>query len=95
MNEIVDLASGAQTRRARTREILAEIAETDLCRLRDGDRLREDLGFDSLRSLELLSVVADELRIDLPMEEALELRTVDDACAFVEKAWRAGRDRRG
>ncbi len=76
-------------RRARTREILAEIAERELDRVRDADRLREDLGLDSLQSLELLSVVSEELRIDLPMEDAVELRTVADACNFVEHAWQA------
>lgn len=77
------------TRRARTRQILAEIAETDPSRVIDAARLREDLGLDSLQSLELLSVVSEELRIDLPMEEAVELRTVGDACQFVENAWQA------
>ena len=80
---------GSARRRDRTRQILAEIAETDLVRVKDGDRLREDLGLDSLQSLELLSVVSEELRIDLPMEEAVELRTVGDACRFVENAYQA------
>jgi acyl carrier protein len=78
----------AGTRRTRTREILAEISERDLARVRDDLRLREDLGLDSLQSLELLSVVSEELRINLPMEDAIELRTVSDACDFVEAAWR-------
>jgi acyl carrier protein len=82
MNDVME-------RRARTRQILAEIAERDLLRVRDADRLREDLGLDSLQSLELLSVVSEELRIDLPMEDAVELRTVGDACDFVEGAWQA------
>lgn len=77
----------AGTRRTRTREILAEISERDLARVRDELRLREDLGLDSLQSLELLSVVSEELRINLPMEDAIELRTVRDACDFVETAW--------
>jgi acyl carrier protein len=78
-----------EARRTRTRQILAEIAETDPSRVADAARLREDLGLDSLQSLELLSVVSEELRIDLPMEEAVELRTVADACRFVETAWQA------
>lgn len=78
-----------EARRTRTRLILAEIAETDPRRVADGARLREDLGLDSLQSLELLSVVSEELRIELPMEEAIELRTVADACRFVEAAWQA------
>ena len=49
-------------------------------------RLVEDLGLDSLQSLEMLSTLSEELRVDLPMEEAMELRTVADACDFVERA---------
>lgn len=79
------------SRRERTIALLAQILETDAARIRSSDRLRDDLGLDSLQSLELLSLLAEELRIDLPMEEAMELRTVDDACRFVEEAWRAQR----
>ncbi len=72
--------------RHRTIEILADILETQPSRVRPQDRLREDLGLDSLQSLEMLSVLSEEFHVDLPMEEAMELRTVDDACAFVARA---------
>ena len=76
-------------RRTLTISLLAEILETDPSRLRPHDRLRDDLGLDSLQSLELLSRLAEELHIDLPMEDAMELRTVEDACHFVETTWSA------
>lgn len=72
--------------RDRTIEILADILETTPAKVRPQDRLREDLGLDSLQSLEMLSMLSEEFRVDLPMEEAMELRTVDDACAFVARA---------
>jgi acyl carrier protein len=75
--------------RACTLASLAEIAEVSEAKIHGGDRLREDLGMDSLSSLELLSVVGERLRIDLEVEEAMEIRTVDDACAFVERHYRA------
>jgi acyl carrier protein len=75
--------------RACTLASLAEIAEVKQAKLRGGDRLREDLGMDSLSSLELLSLVSERLRIDIEVEEAMEIRTVDDACAFVERYYRA------
>jgi acyl carrier protein len=76
-----------QERREQIHAILAEIAETDVDEVVDAKRLREDLGFDSLRSLEMLSTVSEALGIDLPMEEAIALTTVADACDFVERAW--------
>lgn len=76
-----------------TREIalmvLAEIAEVERSSLRGDDRLREDLGMDSLSSLELLSTLGEKLDLDLEVEEAMGIRTVDDACAFVERQCRA------
>jgi len=71
--------------RTSTLSILAEIAEIDVQKLRGTDRLREDLGMDSLSSLELISSLGDELRLDLQIEDAMDIRTVEDACAFVER----------
>jgi acyl carrier protein len=68
-----------------TLSILAEIAEVDVQELRGTDRLREDLGMDSLSSLELISSLGDKLRLDLPIEDAMDIRTVEDACTFVEQ----------
>ncbi|AKU95816.1 Acyl carrier protein [Labilithrix luteola] len=69
--------------------VLAEIAEVDRSKLRGDDRLREDLGMDSLSSLELLSTIGEKLDLDLMIEDAMDIRTVDDACAFVESQCRA------
>jgi acyl carrier protein len=65
--------------------VMADILEIEPREIRGEQRLREDLGMDSLGSLELLSTISEELRIDLEMENAMEIQTVDDACAFVEK----------
>jgi acyl carrier protein len=71
--------------RTSTLSILAEIAEVDVQKLKGTDRLREDLGMDSLSSLELISSLGDKLRLDLQIEDAMDIRTVEDACAFVEQ----------
>ncbi len=70
-----------------TLALLAEIAETDLAKLRGDQKLREDLGLDSLQSLELLSCVGERLKIDLDIDKAMDIRTVDDACAFVAREY--------
>jgi acyl carrier protein len=71
----------------RTRVIatIADILEIDPATIAGDLRLREDLGMDSLGSLELLSTISEELRLDLEMEDAMEIVTVADACAFVER----------
>jgi acyl carrier protein len=40
-------------------------------------RLREDLGMDSVCSMELLSMLAEELDLDVPVEEAARVTTVE------------------
>ena len=70
-----------------TVRLLAEIAETEIPSIRATQRLREDLGLDSLQSLELLSSIGETLKIDLDVEEAMGIRTVDDACAFVARQY--------
>jgi acyl carrier protein len=71
--------------RSTTLTIISSIAEVERSKIRGTDRLREDLGMDSLSSLELLSSLGEKLHIDLAIEDAMDLRTVDDACAFVER----------
>lgn len=70
-----------------TVKLIAEIAETEVRAIRDTQRLREDLGLDSLQSLELLSSIGEKLKIDLDVEEAMGIRTVSDACAFVSRQY--------
>lgn len=72
--------------------LVAEIREIDRARISGGSRLREDLGMDSLSSLELLSAISEETGVDLPIEDAMSLVTVDDACALVLRVRKAGGD---
>jgi acyl carrier protein len=83
MNDLVN------TNQAKRRELIislvAEILELDDPNsIKPTDRLREDLGMDSLGSLELLSTISEELKLDLEMEDAMGISTIEDACAFVE-----------
>lgn len=70
---------------ARTVALIAEILEIDPGSVRGSDRLREDLGMDSLGSLELLSSLSQELRVDLEAEAAMDIQTVDEAVAFIAR----------
>ncbi|NOY90269.1 MAG: acyl carrier protein [Deltaproteobacteria bacterium] len=68
--------------------VLASIAE--ILEMEPGDishdaRMREDLGMDSLGSLELLSTLSRELNVDLEIEQAMEIETVADTLRFVEE----------
>jgi len=79
------MMSSNPSTRTRMVAILAEILEIDPKTVHGKQRLREDLGMDSLASLELLSTISEQLELDLEMEDAMTLTTVDDACAFIDR----------
>ena len=45
----------------------------------------DDLGADSLDTVELVMAFEEEFAIDIPDEEAEQLRTVSEAVAYIEK----------
>jgi len=48
-------------------------------------RFIEDLGADSLDIVELVMAMEEAFEIDIPDEEAENIRTVDDAVSFIRK----------
>lgn len=75
-----------KTLRPRMQKLVAEIMEMDVSEIKPESRLREDLGMDSLGSLELLSTIGDELGLHLDVDDAMDIVTFQDACRFVEAA---------
>lgn len=75
----------SETTRERVIALTARILKLDPKSIRGEDKLREDLGMDSLASLELLSCISDELDLDFELDEAMQMQTVDDACEFVAR----------
>lgn len=51
-------------------------------------RFIEDLGLDSLDCVELVMVIEDEFDVEVPDEDAVRLRRVSDAVAYIAKAQR-------
>lgn len=77
--------AGSSDRRRLVIETIAEILELEPASVRVEARLREDLGMDSLTSLELLSSLSRTLKVDLEMEEAMAIATVEDTIRFVDE----------
>ena len=51
--------------------------------IKDSDRLRDDLGLDSLHSMELLSEVTEKYAVDIDVEQVQDVRTVGDVVNFL------------
>lgn len=71
-----------------TQRIFKMMAQLSVVRVPDikmEHRLREDLGLDSVCSMELLSMLAEELDLDVPMEEAAQITTVAGTIAMARR----------
>lgn len=75
--------------RTRTIKLLAEILERSPESVAGAQRLRADLGMDSLNALEFLSSLSHEFKIDLEVEEAFGVTTLDEVVALVASRVRA------
>lgn len=51
--------------------------------IKPDDRLRDDLGLDSLHSMELLSEVTEKYEIDVEAEQVQDVRTVREVVNFL------------
>ena len=64
---------------AKVLNMIAQLSTVRPAQIKPGDRLREDLGLDSVCSMELLSMLAEEFDVDISLEEAMAVTTVSGA----------------
>jgi acyl carrier protein len=69
----------------RAREILGRQFKADPGHLRLEDRLREDLGADSLDMIELVYEFEKEFDARIPDEQAVDIKTVGDVFSMIKK----------
>lgn len=76
------LAAAHEDRIYRILTDLTAIPRTDI---KPGDRLREDLGMDSVTRMELVSMLAEEFDMDIELEEAIAIEDVVGIMALAEQ----------
>jgi acyl carrier protein len=67
------------------RTALAQHLKRDVSKIRPEDRLREDLGLDSLAMIELLFKIEEHFDLEIPNEDLSRVTTVADVTAYVEE----------
>ena len=72
-------------------DILAKLAGLEVDQIKNDDRLREDLGLDSLQSMELLSRISDKYELDLEVEDVMDVETVGDVVKQLAEFLRSGK----
>ena len=68
---------------ARVREIIVNELGVEPEKVTDGASFVEDLGADSLDTVELVMAFEEEFGIDIPDEDAEKMRTVGDAISYL------------
>lgn len=75
MNDIAD----------RVKKIVIEHLSVEAEKVRDSASFIEDLGADSLDTVELVMAFEEEFGIEIPDDAAETIQTVGDAVTFIEK----------
>ncbi|HEV8481244.1 MAG TPA: acyl carrier protein [Candidatus Eisenbacteria bacterium] len=67
----------------RAKEIIAKELEVSTDQLRPDAKFIEDLGADSLDTVELVMALEEEFGLDIPDEDADKMKTVGDALDYL------------
>jgi len=71
--------------RKRIVEVVARTLKVDRARVVDEARFIEDLGAESIQSVELVAAFEEEFDIEMDEEAALAIKNVGKAVEFIEK----------
>jgi len=69
----------------KVKEITGKILKKDPSQIKNNHRFAEDLGADSLKSLELVAAFDEGFEIEMDEDSALSVKNVGDAITFIEK----------
>lgn len=68
----------------RVRAVAARTLKIDESRVAPGSRFVEDLGADSMQSVEMIAAFEEEFDIDMDEQGALAVKNVADAITFIK-----------
>ncbi len=70
---------------ARVKAVVGRVLRIDPEKLNDGDRFVQDLGAESIQSIELVAEFEEEFDIEMEEDDALGVQRVGDAVEFIRK----------
>ena len=75
----------------RVKKVTAELLKIDPGKVQESSRFVEDLGAESIQSIELVAAFEEEFDIEMDEDAALSVKSVDDAAVFIDKVIAAGK----
>ena len=67
----------------RVKDVVVRILKVDKAQISDESRFVEDLGAESMQSMELIAAFEEEFDIEMDDQAALEVKTVGEAVKFI------------
>ncbi len=74
----------------RIKNVAVELLKIEADRVQETSRFVEDLGADSMQSIELVAAFEEEFDIEMDEDAALAVKTVIDAVKFIDKVLAEG-----
>jgi len=74
----------------RIKSVCVELLKIEASRIQENSRFVEDLGADSMQSIELVAAFEEEFNIEMDEDAALGVKTVSDAVVFIDKVIAGG-----
>lgn len=68
----------------RIKKVTAEVLKIDVATVSEESRFAEDLGAESIQSVELVASFEEEFDIEMDEDKALGVKSVKDAVAFID-----------
>jgi acyl carrier protein len=69
----------------RVKKVTAEVLKIDQATIQETSRFVEDLGAESVQSIELVAAFEEEFEIEMDEDAALGVKNVGDAVRFIDK----------
>jgi acyl carrier protein len=69
----------------RIKKVTAQVLKTDPANIQDSSRFVEDLGAESIQSIELVAAFEEEFDIEMDEDAALSVKSVKAAADFIDK----------
>ncbi|MDD3725890.1 MAG: acyl carrier protein [Candidatus Ratteibacteria bacterium] len=77
---------------ARVKKVITEVLGVDEGKITTESRFVEDLGAESVQSLELVAAFEDEFDIEMEEDAALQVKTVGKAIEFIQRHLEEGKE---
>jgi acyl carrier protein len=68
----------------RVRQVTADLLKIDKNNVKESSKFVDDLGAESVQSIELVAAFEEEFDIEMNEDEALAVKTVGDAVRFID-----------